>query len=101
MKYDVCSTNMLFEGDLMAPTSKSDLLKPLEKCLQKENILHEIPSTIDREKTRVIVDFMSVVRQFRRYSDMNTFEESFVKTLNTARSVCSMETMQFVYDSYI
>ena len=73
-KYDICSANMLFEGDLMAAASKSDLLKPLEESLGREDIIKQIPSIFDHEKTCVIVDFMSVVRQFPKYSDMKTFK---------------------------
>ena len=52
-------------------------------------------------KKHVIVDFMSVVQQFAKYSDIKTFKELFDKTLNNRTTICSMNTMQFVFDSYI
>ena len=58
-KYDICS-NMLFEGDLMAAASKSDLLKPLEESLEREDI-KQIPSIFDHEKTCVIVDVICLL----------------------------------------
>ena len=64
-KYDICSTNMLFEGELMAAVGKSDLLKPLEESLGREDIIKQIQSILIMKKLVLLSTLCLLCDNFR------------------------------------
>ena len=94
---DLLPTSKLFEGELPTKPSKHPLVAEIEKELQPEEIKFEKDSSL---KTSVIVDFMSQIRM-TKISSTKTFGELVHANIERSLSVCSLQELHIIFDSYI
>ena len=87
----------LFEGDFTAKPEKQLLITELEKHLLSTE--YNFAKTSE-SKTSLVIDFMSLMRR-NRFTNLQTFKESFKVMLKSILSVCEFNQLNIIYDSCI
>ena len=87
----------LFEGDFTAKPGKHLLITELEKHLLSTGYNFAKKS---ESKTSLVIDFMSLMRRIK-WTNLQTFKESFEVMWKSILSVCEFNQLNIVYDSYI
>ena len=80
----------LFEGDFTGKPEKHLLTTGLEKHFAKTS----------KSKTSLVIDFMSPMRR-NRFTNLQTFKESFKVMWKSILSVCELNQLNIIYDSCI
>ena len=98
LKYDLTTENCLFDGDYTAKTKKKHVLvHELEKLINHNAPqFHEYSS----EPAALLVDFLSVIRPVP-LKNVSKIINAFDLSWNTINNVCSHNTLNIIYDSYI
>ena len=97
LSYDLLPTNTLFAGDSPTKPVKHTLIAQIEKNLSPEHFKFNENSPL---QTTVVVDFMSQVRMIKM-SSLKTFGEVVSTVLQRSTSVCSLQELHIVFDSYL
>ena len=87
----------LFEGDFTAKPGKHLLITELEKHLLSTGYNFAKKS---ESKTSLVIDFMSLMRRIK-WTNLQTFKESFEVMWKSFLSVCEFNQLNFIYDRYI
>ena len=87
----------LFEGDFTAKPGKHLLITELEKHLLSTGYNFAKKS---ESKTSLVIDFMSLMRRIK-WTNLQTFKESFEVMWKSILSVCEFNQLNFIYDRYI
>ena len=98
LKYNLTTENCLFDGDYTAKTKqKHVLVHELEKLIN-----HNAPQfhKYSSKPTALLVDFMSVIWRVP-LKNVSRIIDTFDLSWNTISSVCSHNTLNIIYDSYI
>ena len=95
LKYDLTTESYLFDGDY---TTKSKQ----KHVLVHELVNHNVPQfhKYSSEPTALLVDFMSVIRRVP-LKNVSKIIDAFDLSWNTINNVCSHNTLNIIYDSYI
>ena len=95
--YDHFDNNLLFDGELMAKPSKSDLMKELENHLTPDAYNFQLASELN---TATVADFMSQIRRYPTGS-LKTFQDLFEVASVEIMDKFSSKEYHIVYDSYL
>ena len=87
----------LFEGDFTGKPEKQLLTTGLEKHLLSTE--YNFAKT-SKSKTSLVIDFMSPMRR-NRFTNLQTFKESFKVMWKSILSVCELNQLNIIYDSCI
>ena len=87
----------LFEGGFTGKPEKQLLTTGLEKHLLSTE--YNFAKT-SKSKTSLVIDFMSPMRR-NRFTNLQTFKESFKVMWKSILSVCELNQLNIIYDSCI
>ena len=87
----------LFEGGFTGKPEKQLLTTGLEKHLLSTE--YNFAKT-SKSKTSLVIDFMSPMRR-NRFTNLQTFKESFKIMWKSILSVCELNQLNIIYDSCI
>ena len=97
LKYDICSSSPLFDGDICSKPTKSLLLKEVEGQLSSEDYIFMPSSDL---KTATIVDFMSAARS-SNFQSTTSFGTALKALYEKCSAVCKHNQMHIIFDSYV
>ena len=89
MEHDLCSTNILFNGDYSSKPNKSALVQELEKHSEIREMNFENKSDL---QTVLLVDFVSMIRRMS-LRELAVFEQLFTATWRKVRSICQFQEL--------